>query len=173
MTTNKPKVQGYINEETFNAFLKWSGEQNIKSTSFALDLALSKLMVIDGYLPEDYTLTNQDVLISILPGDMSRYATLEEVERLANLIEDVRADFSRIKQELVNDKSVEKNEKMKYIAEVKPPKLEQELTDAQLAKILNKSPSTINRWRTGKRKAPPEVLEQWEAKNGRWYRKND
>ena len=24
-----------------------------------------------------------------------------------------------------------------------------------------------------KRKAPSEVLEQWEVKNGRWYRKND
>ena len=167
MTTNKPKVQGYISEDTFNAFLKWSREQKIKSTSFALDLALSKLMVIDGYLPEDYTLKHQDNLISILPGDMSRYATLEEVERLANLIEDVRADFSRIKQQLVNHKSVESNKK------VKSPELEQGLTDAQLAKILNKSPSTVNRWRTRKRKAPPEVLEEWKAKNGRWYRKKD
>ena len=167
MTTSKPKVQGYISEETFKAFLNWSGKQKIKSTSLALDLALSKLMVIDGYLPEDYTLTNQDNLISILPSDMSRYATKEELAILANLIEDLRADFSRIKQQLVNDKSVESNKKVKL---TEP---EQELTDAQLAKILNKSPSTVNRWRTKKRKAPQEVLEQWEVKNGRWKRKND
>ena len=166
MTTNKPKVQGYISEDTFNAFLKWSGEQKIKSTSFALDLALSKLMVIDGYLPEDYTLTNQDNLVSILPSDMSRYATKHDLEELANLMEDLRANLSRIKQQLVNDKPIESNQKVKL------SELDQGLTDAQLAKILNKSSSTVNRWRTKKRKAPEKVLEQWEAKNGRWYRKN-
>ena len=64
-------------------------------------LALSKLMVIDGYLPEDYPLTERDNLISRLPSDMSRYATLREVEGLTNLIEDVRADLSRIKQKLI------------------------------------------------------------------------
>ena len=167
MTTSKPKVQGYISEDTFNAFLKWSGKQKIKSTSFALDLALSKLMVIDGYLPEDYTLTNQDNLISILPSDMSRYATKKQLEILANLIEDLKADLLRIKQQLVNDKSLESKEKVKF------PEPEQGLTDAQLAKILNKSPSTVNRWRTKKRKAPEEVLEQWEVKNARWYSKNN
>ena len=98
MKTSKPKVQGYISEDTFNAFLKWSGEQKIKSTSFALlDLALSKLMVIDGYLPEDYTVNNRDNPASILPSDTSRYATKDKVGILANLIEDLRGDLSRIK----------------------------------------------------------------------------
>lgn len=47
------------------------------------------------------------------------------------------------------------------------------LTNAQLARLLEKSPSTISRWSTGKRQPPDDFDWEFKPKLGKWYEKSN
>jgi transcriptional regulator with XRE-family HTH domain len=94
------------------------------------------------------------------------------VPLLSDTISDKEIKYSNGKEKHVSDNS-QKSEATNLSDKPSDKLSDKGLTDTELAKILEKDSSTINRWRTGRRKPRSErdreLLNQWEAKNGLWY----
>lgn len=95
------------------------------------------------------------------------------IDKLFKYVEKIDQSLTRIDQRL---SKVEAGVVDQQVTSPTGKAEEEGISDYKLAEILGVAPGTVNRWRTGKRKPSSKykkLLNNWETKNNRWYKKSN
>ncbi len=154
-----------ISAEKREQFKKWVKKQNLDMSEF-LTTVISAC--IDGRL-------DRDLITNLSPESDS--ICIDELDKKINQLDnklDTRID--RIEEqvnELITkldtriDISIDKKE---TIVETLEPTPDKQLTNAELARLLNVSSSTVSRWATKKRQPPKDLEWRYDPSLKKWVK---
>lgn len=154
MTTDKNRITAYINDETFEA-LKDYCVQNSLSQSAAIEELLK---------------TALRVTPSTLPSDTLKEQIIKEVSREFDLYIDKR--FNNLESKLQEQLTALTNVPSSNLPSVIPSDTLNQLTSAELARLLKVNPATISRWSTGKRQPPTDINWIFNSTTKLWQPKS-
>ena len=176
-----------IDKKTWKEFKKWAGDRGSNASAELNQFILRALGHIDENLEtnldndldtalneriENYLDTNLDKRIYNLT---LQYLDKEQDPDLENHTDnnidysiDNNIDKEQVKQLDTNiDRNIDKNP----LAESLQQSNEQ-ITNAELARLLNVSPTTVSRWATQKRQLPKDLEWQYDSQLKKWIKKN-
>ncbi len=154
-----------ISAEKREQFKKWVKKQNVDMSEF-LTTVISAC--IDGRLDKNL-MTNLSPQSDSICIDTLEKKINELDNKLDRRIDKVEEQVNELITKL--DTRIDKNiDKKETIVETLEPTPDKQLTNAELARLLNVSSSTVSRWATKKHQPPLDLEWRYDPKIKKWVK---
>jgi hypothetical protein len=185
MTTENPKVAGYISQEIYDALTQFKEDQGHKSISQALTHVLSDYLGVEKKVNYQGSLLLDDKFVTL-----DQFRELEErfgslpSELLSESVKIIEEKISKLRSELLNSlKSEPLNEPLSKLLDNLPSEPSSELlepmTGAALNKRFNQAEGGVTKMKSKHKNNPQRFTEwtktkdpdgiAWEFKEGLYY----
>ena len=158
-----------IEAEKREQFKAWAKEQNLDVSEFLTTVIQACLdEQLDKNLTPNPNPPSESVCIDSLDQKINQLITRLD-KRIDKLEEQVNELIIKLDKRIDKNRNENINKQKAILDPLKQP-INEQLTNAELARLINVSPSTISRWVNQKSKLPLDLEWQYDPKLKKWVK---